>query len=200
MEVQALTAAGQSGAAPSAGVDGLDAGDFLQLMITQLTNQDPLEPTDNQALLDQLSSIREIELSTSLTETLHALTGQQRYSAAAALIGKDVSGVSDDGTIGPQTVAGRVSSVSFDDAGAAMLHLDGGATLPMDSLRLVADPNANPELLVGKIVRGHDSAGADPSRVIEGIVTGLRIEDGGRSMLELDTGEELSMRDLIPVV
>ena len=82
MEIQPVTAASQSRAAPATGIDGLDAGDFLQLMITQLTNQDPLAPTDNQALLDQLSSIRDIQLSTRLTETLQSLTGQQRYSGA----------------------------------------------------------------------------------------------------------------------
>ncbi len=48
--------------------DELGSSDFLKLMLTQLTNQDPLEPTGNEELLRQISSIREIELSTTLTE------------------------------------------------------------------------------------------------------------------------------------
>ena len=41
---------------------GLGSQDFLKLLVAQLTNQDPLDPTSNQELFQQIASIREIEL------------------------------------------------------------------------------------------------------------------------------------------
>ncbi len=200
MELQAVAPGSAAGSASSGAMGNLGASDFLELMITQLTNQDPLEPTDNQALLEQLSSIREIQLSTTLTETLQTLTGHQGYTAAASLIGKEVSGVSGNTSTGLLAVSGRVTRVEFDDAGKATLHLDGGETLPIDRLRSVTDPNATPESLLGRLVRGRSPTEDDPSAVIEGIVTGFRREDGGRTVLELDTGEELNTSDLLAAV
>ena len=78
----------------------LRSEDFFQLLITQLTNQDPFEPTENEDLLRQISSIRDIELSTVLTNSLHLLTGQQRFSSASSLIGRHVTGLPDaDGAV-----------------------------------------------------------------------------------------------------
>ncbi len=50
-----------SAAPPSSGAFAeLGSQDFLKLMLTELTNQDPLQPTDNEALLRQISSIRDL--------------------------------------------------------------------------------------------------------------------------------------------
>jgi len=38
----------------------LSSDDFLQIIFAELTNQDPLEPQDTGALLEQLNSIRQI--------------------------------------------------------------------------------------------------------------------------------------------
>ena len=42
----------------------LASEDFIQIIFTELTNQDPLAPNDTSALLDQLNSIRSIESGT----------------------------------------------------------------------------------------------------------------------------------------
>ncbi|MCH8965260.1 MAG: hypothetical protein IIB58_09890, partial [Planctomycetes bacterium] len=40
----------------------LGSAEFFKLIITDLLNQDPLNPTDNQKLLEQISLIRDIEM------------------------------------------------------------------------------------------------------------------------------------------
>ena len=60
---------------PDAGSDArdlrdLDLNEFLQLMITELQNQDPLDPMDNSEILQQITQIREISATDSLQETL----------------------------------------------------------------------------------------------------------------------------------
>lgn len=91
----------------------MDSQDFFKLLITQLTNQDPFEPTGNDELLRQISSIRDIELSTTLTDSLRSLTGQQRFTSASTLIGQFVTGVP-----GPDGVvdSGLVIGIRFGDA------------------------------------------------------------------------------------
>jgi flagellar basal-body rod modification protein FlgD len=101
------TAAPSASAAKSNGMADLGSQDFLKLMLTELTNQDPLEPTDNEALLRQISSIRDIELSTSLTDSIRQLTGQQQIGSSSSLIGQFVTGLpGEDGIVSSGLVVG----------------------------------------------------------------------------------------------
>jgi flagellar basal-body rod modification protein FlgD len=77
----------------------LDMGEFIKLMVTELQNQDPLNPMENSEILTQISQIREIEASDKMTKTLNdILTSQdavllgQSLSNAGNLIGKKVTG------------------------------------------------------------------------------------------------------------
>ena len=47
----------------------LNTEDFLKIMITELTNQDPFEPMKNQDLLAQIASIQQLESSQNMTNT-----------------------------------------------------------------------------------------------------------------------------------
>ena len=42
------------------GLNDIDLNEFLNLMLTELQNQDPLNPTDNAALLQQVGELRSI--------------------------------------------------------------------------------------------------------------------------------------------
>ena len=48
---------------------GLGMDDFLKLMITQMQNQDPLDPMSNSEMLQQISQIRAIGATAELSET-----------------------------------------------------------------------------------------------------------------------------------
>ena len=193
--IQASAPAGVSGASRSA---ELGAQDFLKLLVTQLQNQDPLEPTSNENLLQQLASINEIQLSSSLVDSLKALTGNQRYGAAAALIGKFVSGHVGDEIEGQQAVSGVVVGTRFGEDGSVTLKLDSGVELPLANLELVEDPLESAESLIGQHVRGTELNDDGEVEFIEGVVTEVRVGDDGAVMLELDTGRELRMSQLIP--
>ncbi len=177
------------------GINTLDADDFLQLLVVQLTNQDPLAPTSNEAILNQLSSMREIQLSSTLADSLKTLTDNQRHATVASLIGKHVTGTTGDQEGGAQQVSGMVVSVRFGADGKVALGLDSGAELPLEHLETITDPLAASEALIGQMVRGRDPQNG--TELIEGIVTAVRRSDDGQTTLELDTGEELRTRDLI---
>lgn len=88
----------------------LDMNAFLSMMVAELQNQDPLNPMDNAQLLQQVSQIREIESNLRLVSTLESLMKAQNVVSGAALIGKRVSGLDDNG----KTVSGMVERVSIE--------------------------------------------------------------------------------------
>lgn len=86
----------------------VDLDEFLGLLITELQNQDPLNPMDNAQMLDQISQIREIGSTNQLTETLSTLAVGQELSMASNLIGKQVAAL-DSNADSVEGVVDRVS-------------------------------------------------------------------------------------------
>jgi len=199
MELTTLTAAPTTAAASPAGPNSfadLRSEDFFKLLLTQLRHQDPLEPTGNEELLRQISSIRDIELSTTLSESLRVLTGQQRFASASSLIGQYVLGVPDEnGAI----ASGLVAGVRFDD-GRPILQLSNGATLPLDQVGSITPPLSAAEALIGQAVIGVDHRTTGNAHPVEGVVTGVRMAERDEVVLELDTGGDLRFRDVLSVV
>ncbi len=89
----------------------LEMDDFLNLMIAELQNQDPLNPLDNADLIAQISQIREVGATEQLTQTLDSVLLGQNISSATNLIGADVVALNDEG----QRVSGNVRVVSITD-------------------------------------------------------------------------------------
>lgn len=175
------------------GFNELKSEDFLKLLITQLTSQDPLEPTGNEELIQQISSIRNIELSTTLTDSLRSLTGEQRFGSASSLIGQFVSGAPDESGI---AVSGVVSAVRFDADGRPTLQLANGSTLPLDGVATIEHPLRAAEALIGQSVTGVDRTTTATPQPTQGLVTGVTVDDGDDVMLELDTGGRIRFRDV----
>jgi len=109
----ALTAAASATSKTSSeqrggGLQDLDLDQFLKLIITQLQNQDPLAPTDNAALMEQVAQLRSLSANDKLTKTLTSFSITQELSTASSLIGKNVDGIDEQGS----PVKGVVGSVS----------------------------------------------------------------------------------------
>ena len=177
-------------------VTGLDSQDFFKLLITQLTNQDPFEPTGNDELLRQISSIRDIELSTTLTDSLQSLTGQQRFTSASMLIGQFVTGVPGQDGVAD---SGLVIGIRFGDAGQPMLQLANGIEMPLEQVSTIQSPVTAAKTLVGRNVVGIDQRDPKDPDIVDGLVTGVAVDESGETTLELDTGEDVRLRDLVDV-
>jgi len=90
----------------------LDRNAFLQLLVTQLQHQDPLNPTDNTEFIAQLAQFSSLE---QMQQMNTGLTNQQLMTAtsqALSLVGREVS-YTVDGSADP--VRGKVESVRFSD-------------------------------------------------------------------------------------
>lgn len=83
----------------------LGKNDFLNLLVTQLRYQDPLEPTDDKAFIAQMAQF-------SALEQMQNMNGVMTNSQAFSLIGKDVTArITDSKTFEVKTVTGLVSTV-----------------------------------------------------------------------------------------
>jgi flagellar basal-body rod modification protein FlgD len=111
------------------GVEGITSAsdiqmDYMTLLVTQLQNQNPLEPMDNQdmaAQLAQFSQLQQLEtLNTSFSQVLKSV----QYDYASSLIGKEVSyeTTGDDGEV--TTMTGEVSGVGTGLEGEITLTVD----------------------------------------------------------------------------
>lgn len=119
------------------GFGDLKSEDFMGLLIAELQNQDPLKPTDNQQLLSQMSSIRQMEQSATLNQTLANLAGEQRFSATAGLMGHYVFGTVTSPSGNTADIEGIVIGVEFDKKGGATLELHNGQQIPATDVQLV---------------------------------------------------------------
>lgn len=108
--------------------------DFIRIIFTELSNQDPFSPNDSGALLDQLNSIRSIESDIALVSRLDALVFQNQLGAAANLIGKFVNGLTTDN----DRVSGIVVSV-VRHGDSVNLELDNGWQVPINSVETIQD-------------------------------------------------------------
>lgn len=87
---------------------GITQEDFLRILSTQLTFQDPLKPIDNQQFLAQMAQFSSLEQSRLVGEKIDTLLSLQSASQSVALIGKTVEIETASGTS-----SGEVTTISF---------------------------------------------------------------------------------------
>jgi flagellar basal-body rod modification protein FlgD len=89
----------------------LGKDDFLKILITQLKNQDPMQPLQDKEFIAQMAQFTSVEQLTNMATEMKAL--RQTLGFASGLIGKEVSWSSSDST-GKQVVkSGVVDSITF---------------------------------------------------------------------------------------
>ena len=180
-------------AAPAVPGKALSKDDFLQLLVVQLTHQDPLNPLDQNQFLAQTAQFSQLEQLVNINESLSALVGKSGSSdvaGAAALLGK--------------TVKAAGSSFALQGAGASLPYTLEGATVPVQIQ--ILDPqgtvvrtiNATPDKLGQQLAvwDGQDANGRTMSAgtyyyrvaamngtgavasVAAGVLTGLEVNGG----------------------
>lgn len=167
----AISEIGASGGASSAtsqqGLAQLSSEDFFKLLVTEMQNQDPFEPSSTSDIIGQVSQIRTIEQNGKLTETLDAMTNQQRMGGASELIGKFVQAVTVDADGEPRLHEGVVTAVRFLSDGSAVLELDNGDAVSADTVARVTNlsdmTNSSPdgEESDGEAADGDENADGD---------------------------------------
>lgn len=136
MEVNTIDLATDPTATPRTATNRakLSQKEFMQLLVAELTHQDPMNPMDNQQFVQQLASLQSLESSAALTDGIRDLVRVNELSSASALIGKRVRGVDADG----EDVDGIVEKIRTED-GRVSLVVDGRG-VPMQGVAEVLSP------------------------------------------------------------
>jgi len=68
----------------------LSQQDFLNLLVKQMTSQDPLNPMQNQDLLSQMVQFSTLQSNTTMQSDMNSMQNNQVFSQAADLLGRQV--------------------------------------------------------------------------------------------------------------
>lgn len=116
----------------------LDQQDFLNLLVTQLQNQDPLNPTDNAEFMSQTTAFSQLNEMTTMNSSLEQmleLLSMQAYNnssltAGAGFIGKEIEYQTNTVTVGGDSL----KNISF--------YLDGDALAEKSQINIYNEEGA----------------------------------------------------------
>jgi flagellar basal-body rod modification protein FlgD len=83
--------------------------DFMSMLITELKNQNPLEPMDNTEMATQMAQLSQLQQMEDLNTTFSKVAASQQLSEASGLLGKKVTYLDSQS----QTQQGTVSQVTL---------------------------------------------------------------------------------------
>ena len=106
--------------------DTLDQNAFLNLLLTQMQNQDPLQPMDNTAYIAQLAQFSSLEQMQQVNQKLDGLTQTMQGSAITGLLGHTVTAQLPDAA---EPLTGTVTAVTYNQ-GTPMIVVDGNTIDP----------------------------------------------------------------------
>ncbi|MBO3664598.1 flagellar hook capping FlgD N-terminal domain-containing protein [Microbacterium stercoris] len=106
----------------------LDSEVFLQLLVTQLKNQDPSSPMDTNEMIAQSTQLATMEQLTALTATANETFALTMRQTAADLVGRQATYLDAD----DKTHTGLVTSVSFATATPQVMF--GDVAVPLDKV------------------------------------------------------------------
>jgi len=88
----------------------MDKNDFLTLLITQLKNQDPMNPVEDKQFIAQMAQFSQLEQMNNMSTEFKRMAGMMSSGQAFSVLGKTV-----DVQVGDKTMSGVVSEVTSGD-------------------------------------------------------------------------------------
>src|SRR6056297_64397 len=107
----------------------LDKDAFLKILVTQLANQDPLEPLDQSEFISQMAQFTQVEQTANMEDRLESL-GQYMKFSSASLINSNISYADEEDLV---EKTGTVRSVIF-EADETKVRLDSGLEISADRI------------------------------------------------------------------
>jgi flagellar basal-body rod modification protein FlgD len=142
MDISAINGELGYGANGSAMADELGKDAFMKLLVSQLQNQDPMNPQTNEDFIAQLAQFSSLEQMENLNDSFLGLAVLQQSNAlmsqlteGSTLIGQNV--VYTDPESG-ESLSGTVESIRIEN-GIAMLNI-GGENIPLMNVTEVTGP------------------------------------------------------------
>ncbi len=121
-------------------VKELGKDQFLQILVTQLRNQDPMQPLQDKEFIAQMAQFSSLEQTMNMSKEISSL--RQSAGMAAGLIGKEVSWFEDADT-GVVERHGTVNSILWRD-GVQYVKVE-DVEVPVDEIVSISEPTNQSE-------------------------------------------------------
>ncbi|MCP1200940.1 flagellar hook assembly protein FlgD [Notoacmeibacter sp. MSK16QG-6] len=118
------SATATSSTASAAAQNTVDYDMFLQLLVTQMKNQDPTNPADSMDYVAQLANFSNVEQGVQINAKLDQILAMSSLSEAGSLIGRTITD--------SQGVSGVVSQVRIESSGPVAI-LENGTEVAMSN-------------------------------------------------------------------
>jgi flagellar basal-body rod modification protein FlgD len=103
----------------------LSLDDLLQVLLTELTHQDPFKPVENKDFMAQIAQFAALDTSQQLNQNIVQLLALQALNQSVGLIGRTVSAATDTGTI-----AGKVTAITLKDGAPRLTITTSNGVVP----------------------------------------------------------------------
>lgn len=161
---------------------------YLNLLVAQLQNQNPLEPMDNQDMAGQLAQLSSLEQTEQMNNNFKKVLDSTMLQEAMDLTGKDITYLAESTDADGKTIdvprMATVGAVALED-GQLRAYLDNGDEITSDEIYSVGRDPANSALaqgaaLIGKSVKYAVPSPDDADMVLEkmGTISSVRLEQG----------------------
>jgi len=110
----------------------LGKDDFLKLLLTQLSHQDPTNPVQDKDFIAQMAQFSTLEQMKNIASGIQRMESKQSYS----VVGKLVSGPD---LVTGDDVTGIAGAILFDNEGKTYVRVN-GRMLDVSKLNLISDP------------------------------------------------------------
>jgi len=111
----------------------LGKDDFLKLLISQLSQQDPTNPMKDQEFIAQMAQFSSLEQMKNISTGISRMEAKQAYS----VVGKIISGPD---LVTGEDVIGVAGAIFFDNQGKTYARVN-GRTVDIEKINLISDPN-----------------------------------------------------------
>lgn len=123
----------------------LGKDDFMKLMLATLKYQDPTQPMDTAQLLEQTSTMTNMEQMIAMTEAAKKSFEAQKHAQGTAMVGKMAVYDTIDKEGNAVTTAGKIDAIEFLADGKVLAHI-GKEKIQMDDILGIADSSEDPKL------------------------------------------------------
>ena len=217
-QMVALNSAGTSTSTTKTASSTLGKDDFLKLLTTQLSNQDPLDPMDDKDMTAQLAQFSSLEQLTNISagiDTLNATMNQGQLTNAVSYIGKSVradgSSLSKDGDSVSAlyyTLSSPITDASvniYDSTGTLVRSVDIGSKAAGDyEYDWDGTDSSGKSMADGVYNVAITAYNADGSQVmvptsVSGLVSGVSMSNGSQT-LNLKDGRTVALTNVTEIV
>ncbi|MFD2443526.1 flagellar hook assembly protein FlgD [Bacillus sp. CGMCC 1.16607] len=189
------------------GSDILGKDDFLKILMTQLQNQDPLNPMQDKDFIAQMATFSSLEQMTNMNKTIEQFVEVSKQNSMISynqFVGKDITWhkliPAEDETSEPTITEGngRVASIQFKE-NQVYLILEDGTELEPGNISKVNNVSSESHMLQASMMIGKTVTYVNDSKE-EGIarVKSVSFKDG-KTLFELDNEAKISSSQIMKI-